>query len=359
MVTCLLMCVPAASVAAQGRSGSSFSWATATFTGSVHGTIPPAGCAPTSPYGPGSAVSDVDETTASSAPAGSGTFELTLPSVCVAPFFQALIAREPLSVQLAIGESTSPTPTLTLSLANTKITHADLSLVPVGPGTFVTMLKIGLASPTVTIPGSGGATTAKPAGSGSSAAVGASGGALSTTVKPAAVALAGGAARARVPSLHVAGTALTQLTTSATSGAGSSWAMHGVAGVNVHLVAGATDASFYAQGFHLGGRYTLDGSGMPAGNLQLTFDPIVKAQDAKTTQIKAAAMAHANLTQAVFSVVGQGGSPAGITISFRNAQLIGDQASTGSNNVATEALQFTVPGLTITDIASGRTAATP
>ena len=364
LVACLVMCAPAMSVVAQGRPVGAFSWATAAITGSVHGVIPPTGCAPAAPVGSGSVLSELDETTSSSAPSGSGTFELTLPSVCVAPFFQALIAREPLSVQLAFGESTSPTPTLALSLANAKITHVDLSLVQTARPAWRTHLKIGLAAPTVTSPGSGGAAVANPAapaGSGSAAAAAAAnGGALSTTVKPATVALAGGVTRARAPSLHIAGTALTQLTTAATAGAGSSWATHGVGGMNVHLAAGATDASFFTAGFHLGGRYPVDGSGMPTGNLQLTLDPVVKSQDAKTAQIKAAATSHAILAQAVFSIVGQGGSPAGITVSLRNAQLIGDQATSGgSNSVPIETLQFTVPGLTITDIASGRTAATP
>ena len=82
----------------------------------------------------------------------------------------------------------------------------------------------------------------------------------------------------------ITGPPLTLVASNAVAGAGSSWATHGVPGLVVHLVssgAQALDASFNAKAFHLGGRYAVDGSGMPTGNLQLTIDPIVKLQDAK------------------------------------------------------------------------------
>ncbi len=327
-----------------------------TLSGSVHGALPPAPC--TVAGGPAGtvAVGAFDETTASTAPAGSGTFELEIATACAAPFYQALFSHEPITAAFVFGGAQR----LTLSLANARITHVDVIGSPRTTSTLGLTLKIGIASTQVTAsaPGAnvttGTAPSASPTTSSPAKTAAVQSGVVVPMTKGASVALSSGpVARIRAPSIHATSTALAA---AAPVGAGDAWTSHGVI-VNAHLVAStpALDAMFPATGsFLLAVHATVDAvTGMPTSTFQITLGPLKKAQDAATGQLKSAALAHAALTQAIITLVGSGAAP-GLTVWLKSAHLTDDALSASSESISVAATQ-----LTITDISSGRTASSP
>ncbi|MFI5228583.1 MAG: hypothetical protein ACHQWU_05915 [Gemmatimonadales bacterium] len=293
----------------------------ATFVGAVHGALPPASCdASLHAQPPGSAaIGAFEETTSAQSPDGSGTFEIVVVSTCAAPFYQALFAHEPITAHFSFIDGTTGRTTLALTLANARLTHVDLvqgSTLGIGSAG---MLKIGIASTQVT-----------------------AGGAAASTLK-----------RLRAPSIHVASTVLVAIT----PGAGETWASGG-ASSSAHLasISPAMDATFSdLSAFALTVHATVDAvTGMPTSNFQIALDPLTKALDAKTTQIKAAALAHATLTQAIVTLMGRQSATAGITLWLKSARLTTDQLSS-----STESITISASRMTITDIGSGRTASSP
>jgi hypothetical protein len=311
----------------------------ATFVGTVHGALPPASCTPDQGghEPPSAAVGAFDETTAAQAPAGSGTFEILVVSTCAAPFYQALFAHEPITAHFSFVDGTTGQTTLALTLTNARLTHVDLVQGSMSGTGSAGVLKIGIASTQVaaeSAAASPGSAIATPQGSTVSLAA--------ATVK-----------RLRAPSIHLASTILGGIT----PGAGETWASGG-ASSSAHLVSTspAMDAAFSdLSAFALSVHATVDAvTGMPASSFQITLDPLTKALDAKTTQLKAAALAHATLTQAVVTLTGRQSGTTGITLWLKSAHLTTDQLSSSTETISISASQ-----MTITDIGSGRTASSP
>src|SRR5262249_32794284 len=115
----------------------------------------------------------------------------------------------------------------------------------------------------------------------------------------------------------------------------------------------AMDVTRPIDDFRLSARYAVDATGMPSGALAITLSPFSRAADVHTPPIRAASVAHASLTQSVFSFRGEG-AVSGIPIALKGARVTSDQ-TVGPK----ESAQLSATGFSITDIASGRTAATP
>lgn len=340
------------SVGAQGaqKSPQTTSYLRGSLTGAVHGALPPASCAG-SGRGATSGQLDIasfDETTSAQAPAGSGAFEVTIVSTCAAPFYQALFAREGLSGHFSFMNSSGQT-TLDLSLANARLTHVDIAPLNTGARTTI-LLKVGIASTQVTA-AAAVASSASPTGSATTGTATPTPGTV--TPQGAILATAGVMKRLRAPSIHVAASAIAI----ATPGVGEGWAGGGVASsAHITSTTPAMDASFVdAATLGLSVHTAVDATtGMPTGSsFQILLDPLAKPLDAKTAQIKAAALSHAPLTQSVVTLVGLGGTT-GITIWLKSAHLASDDVTSTRENISIAATQ-----MTITDIGSGRTASSP
>lgn len=356
MISALVLAVTSAGAGAQGaqKSPQTTSYVRGSLTGAVHGALPPASCAGS---GRGSAsgqlgIASFEETTSAQAPAGSGAFEVTIVSTCAAPFYQALFAREALTGHFSFMNSGGQT-TLDLSLANARLTHVDIAPLNAG-GTTTILLKVGIASTQVTAAAAG----ASPASSTGSTTTGtATPTPTPGTVTPqgATLATAGVMKRLRAPSIHVAASAIAIAI--ATLGVGEGWAAGSVVS-NVHVATAtpAMDAMFVdAAPLGLSVHTAVDATtGMPTGSsFQILLDPVAKPLDAKTVQIKAAALSHAPLTQSVVTLVGGGGTT-GITVWLKSAHLAADDVTSARENISIAATQ-----MTITDIGSGRTASSP
>lgn len=352
-----------------------------TITSAAHGPIGAGACGGTDlrvtnfPTANAIELMGFDETTSTTAPAGSGTFELQFPSICLASFIRALATNEVLTVNLAYLETVpsgnvNGTATMILALANARMTHVNIAWDVEGR----VILAVGLASLNVTAstPGAApvasagsGTSSAKPAGSATSGAIAT--GAVQSQVRaasPAVLAAGGLATRVRVPSVHLTGTQLTAFKTANSAGSGASWPsrngsvrlklMSDLESVGAHPVT----ATFQLQTMSLGAAYTVGANGMPNGPLQITLQPLTKTQDANTVALKSAAIAHAPLSRATISVVDATGAP-GITISFKNSQLLGDVVNGASSETISETLTLSLGQATVWDIISGVTAGVP
>ncbi len=147
-----------------------------TITSAAHGPIGAGACGGTDlrvtnfPTANAIELMGFDETTSTTAPAGSGTFELQFPSICLASFIRALATNEVLTVNLAYLETVpsgnvNGTATMILALANARMTHVNIAWDVEGR----VILAVGLASLNVTA-STPGATPVASAGSGTSSA---------------------------------------------------------------------------------------------------------------------------------------------------------------------------------------------
>lgn len=348
---CMLAVAPrsaAAQLLRPTNGQSTYSSATATLTGAVHGPLPSASCG-VSPTGANHAVglTGIQETTPSSAPTASGTFEITLFSTCIAPFYQALFSQEAITSTLTLGGGAQ---TLTLSLANARLTHVDVDITSVLPGGLM-RVTVGVASPQVTVAGQPSApTTAQPATKSAPAPVRAAGVAQSgaaTRKISGNVALAS-AARLRLPTMQLANPMQPVLPASL----GQSWATNGVGTMNIHLVSSSPALDVTASMIKptLRVHAAVDAiTGMPSPSFQIAYDFTI-AQP----QPLAALMARPALTQAVATYSGYTTHTVGITLWLKSARIATASLSAANGTISVAASQ-----LAITDIGSGRTASLP
>ncbi len=343
----------------------------ASFTGQHLGRFPAANCAqyPQSVLG----VVDFAETTPPDAPAGFGSFDLQVNAGCVTPFFQALFAREPLTV-VTTFVSGDGTPAMTYTMKNVQLARVALATTN-ARGALPAVLTLSFATPNVEVAAGGGSSAV-------SAPSALSGSSRTAALRPLQVsALAAKRPRAprfhlalqrglEVPSLHISGALAASAPTAAPTGVGAGWlggALRGDAergltysmnltaappqpleANNVRITDVALDAS-----------YGIDaGSHMPSGALQLSLPPLLATSDVATTvALGNAGRAHGALTHAVLVVSNFQGTP-GITITLHGGRFLSYQlaASASSNLPPIQTLQLGLDGVTITDVGSGKTA---
>ena len=276
--------------------------ATATFSGAIHGALPPAACGAT---GGGLSLTDFQETTPASAPNGSGTFELSFNSTCVAPLYQALFSQEAIAATFDFGDAERKSSTL--SLANARLTHVDVSSARAGAATTM-RVTIGIASPRVT------------------------------------------AATARAPTIHLAGSARNALPG---AGGAQAWAARGVGRVSVHLVAKPSlDATVVASEPSLTVHAAVDAvTGMPTPNFQIAYRFTLVQAPRDVVSVTATRPA---MTQTVVTYAGFGTATTGVTLWLKSARVASVTTAGPATSISIAATQ-----LTITDIGSGRTASLP
>lgn len=350
------------SLAAQDRSVQPYSYVVVSFTGQHQGRFPAANCSPPALQGL-AGVADFAETTPANVPAGFGSFDVQLGAACATPFFQALFAREPMTV-VATFVSADGTPTMTYSMKSAQLTHVTLSTISAGAA-LVPYLKLSIAAPQVVVAAGGGSpSVSDPAPSS---------GPSSSTALRRRKANSSSLKRVRAPTLHVpldqlrrvrpiriSGAAAASAPPAAPSGVGSSWLGSGPrGGVGGALRLTAQFSNFdlnIASVLVLNAGYAIDASShMPAGGLQVSLDPLQLVTDASTmTALGNAARAHAELSPGVLVIRDMAASPC-ITITLHGGRFVSYQVA-ASNGVTIQTVQLGLDGFTITDIGSGKSA---
>ncbi len=287
---------------------------TVTFTGSVHGAIPPASC--TEAGSSGVRVRSFGEITPNGARHRS--FQIQVMSSCAAPLYQALFSRERLEARIAPSAAAPAKDDVVLSDA--RLTRVELSTAPNERGT---------RYPVIT---------------------------LELTVARVAGAVPRGPGNARVSYSDLS---------PVPRGAAEAWVRNGVAGTSVRLTGqpsgGRLDVTFASGDLRIGAAWSVDEqTGLPRDDLHISIDPLDKAASTDDAAVASAVEDGRELTEAVISFLGRDGA-AGIVVWLKRASLAGYNApaATPYGIRGVGHLSLVTRQLAITDIGSGRTAAFP
>lgn len=316
--------------------------------------------------------------TSTNAPAGVGTFSLTIPATCVAPLLTALFRHE--AVNGAIGFfAADGTPSLAFSLANAYVAHVSTSI---DASSQTPSLTMDLVSPswTASVPTSsaGGAWANPPAATSPSAPASAPASASSITQSSAPLsALRSGVLRTTVSPVAIAprkifGVDLEALRThrarlgaviatssSSTSGGGSVFRSPYVnTYISVTLVGSQTafpSPTFQGRDFGFDVHATLGAHGESTGAPAIALLPMHAAVTGAAAALMNAAQHHEPIQHATITVSsGVTGQPI-LTVVPHAPVLTGDHVVTASN-VATQEVTLSLAGMTVTDVIAGRTA---
>lgn len=296
--------------------------ATVAITGIIHGSIPPTVCFARGANG--IVVQAFEETTAPGESAdgslgSSGTFELEMETACVAPFFQALFAHEPLSTRVTFTGSALRAP-YSITLEDARLTHVDLGLMSAG-GRALPLVAIGLTAAHVVTGDTSGSITQ-----------------------------AGSVERPRAHGFRAS-----TWPSTGTSDA-DAWLRRGVDAV-MHLSATtqpATDEISHILHFRLLVASAASRSNTAA--VRILLDSVVPADALQARSDPERLDSRALLNQAVLLVNGQDGTT-GITVWLKGARIT--HTASRARSGATASFAISAATLTITDISSGRTASTP
>jgi len=318
-VAAMLLAAPVRVAAQSSRRSNVADAAVVSITGNIHGSIPPAACFERGKDG--IAVEAFDETTGhseSGSHASSASFELEMGTGCVAPFFQALFAREHLSARVTFTGSALRAP-YSMTLEDARLTHVDLGLVSTG-GRSRIVVAIGLSTPHVVLGDTSGSIIQ-----------------AASVERPRARAFRASAPRA------------------AGMGNADAWMRRGVDAA-MHLATNqpATDETSHIRHFRLSVESTVARNNTAAVRIRL--DSVLQRDMAEARPDSEQLDRHALLNQATLLVNGQDGTT-GITVWLKGAQIT-HPGSRGDGR-RTTSLAISAASLTITDISSGRTASTP
>lgn len=277
------------------------------FTGSVHGAMPPVACIESGTAG--IPMRSFEEMTSN----GSRyrAFRIQLSSSCVAPLFQALFSREALEVRAALRSGAG-----VAAFGDAHLTRVELAMAP---------NERGAKFPVVTV---------------------------------------------ELTSSRVSGVSSPRLQTTSFSdvspvprGSAEAWVKAGIAGTSIRLAGqpAGPDITFASGDQRIVASWSVDDeTGRPRDDLRIVVDPIDKAAGNDDAALTSAAQSRRELSEAVISFLGRDGA-AGIVVWLKRASLAGFVAPAPTPNGVRGVGRVTLVTrqLTITDIGSGRTAAFP
>lgn len=245
-------------------------------------------------------------------------------TACVAPFFQALIAHERLSTRVTFTGHALRSP-FSITLEDARVTHVDLGLVAPSAGRLLPLVTVGISASHVVVGDTSGS-----------------------------IVQAGTAERARVHAFR----ASSPPTTSANIV--EAWTRRGVdAAIHLATSQPTRDETFHIRRFHLSAAWASSRAG--SGAVRILLDSAVWGDTNPTRSGVGWLESHTLLNQAVLLLNAQDGTT-GITIWLKGAE--GTRSETRGRSPAgtregTITLAIRAAALTVTDIASGRTATMP